>query len=249
MADYCLAMMRALFNRHAVGSDDYTSPIIRGMALTSTKERARKRVLDRIEIKALWRACAKADIFGHFIRFAMLTATRRGETAGLRRTEIEGRDWTIPASRYKTNVDHVIPMSTAAVAVLAVIPRIGKGDLVFTVDGCKPLSGFGCRKEAFDKLMMEELRAIAAENGEDDLDAVKMMRWTLHDLRRTARTLLSRAKVPAEHAEACLGHVKRGVEGTYDRYEYHDEKADAFGKLADLISDIVGEHAGLAIAA
>ncbi|HEY2247278.1 MAG TPA: integrase arm-type DNA-binding domain-containing protein, partial [Bradyrhizobium sp.] len=202
MADYVLAMLRALFNRHAVGCDDWTSPIIRGMALTSTKKRARNRVLREIEIKALWRACDNAGIFGHFVRFALLTSARRGETAGLRRTEIEGRDWTIPAARYKTKIDHVIPLSPAAVAVLAKLPKIGRGGFVFTTDGNKPLSGFGCRKEDFDALMLAELRQITGDN------SIELPRWTLHDLRRSARTLLSQAGVPSEVAEACLGHVK-----------------------------------------
>jgi integrase len=68
--------------------------------------------------------------------------------------------------------------------------------------------------------------------------------WTLHDLRRTARTLLSRAGVSADHAERCLGHVIGGVRGVYDRFEYRDEKADAYEKLAALIGRIVNPPAG-----
>jgi hypothetical protein len=45
MADYCLAMLRALFNSYAVGTDDYNSPIVPRMAQTSTKDRARSRIL------------------------------------------------------------------------------------------------------------------------------------------------------------------------------------------------------------
>ena len=48
--------------------------------------------------------------------------------------------------------------------------------------------------------------------------------WTLHDLRRTARSLMSRAGVPSEHAERVLGHVIKGVEGIYDRHGYSEEK-------------------------
>lgn len=66
-----------------------------------------------------------------------------------------------------------------------------------------------------------------------------MPRWTLHDLRRTARSLMSRAKVPADHAERVLGHVIGGVRETYDRYEYLDEKRDALEKLAGLIELIL----------
>ena len=80
---------------------------------------------------------------------------------------------------------------------------------------------FGCRKEALDKIMLAELRRIAEEGGNDPSD-VALSRWTLHDLRRTARTLLSQAGVPPDHAEACLGHVVKGVEGIYTANALHD---------------------------
>jgi hypothetical protein len=50
---------------------------------------------------------------------------------------------------------------------------------------------------------------------------------------------MSRAGVPADHAEQCLGHVMPGVRGVYDRYEYLEEKRDAFNRLAALINSIV----------
>jgi hypothetical protein len=51
------------------------------------------------------------------------------------------------------------------------------------------------------------------ENPEAELE-----RWTLHDLRRTARSLMSGACIASDHAERCLGHVIGGVRGTYDRH-------------------------------
>ena len=71
-----------------------------------------------------------------------------------------------------------------------------------------------------------------------------MTGWTLHDLRRTARSLMSRAGVNADHAERCLGHVIAGVRGTYDRHEYHAEKQHAFEALAALIERIVNPPEG-----
>ena len=51
--------------------------------------------------------------------------------------------------------------------------------------------------------------------------------WQIHDLRRTARSLMSRAGVSSEHAERVLGHAIRGVEAIYDRHSYAPEKAEA----------------------
>jgi hypothetical protein len=50
---------------------------------------------------------------------------------------------------------------------------------------------------------------------------------------------MSRAGVPSDHAERCLGHVLSGVRGTYDRHEYLAEKRRAFEALASLIARIV----------
>ena len=65
-----------------------------------------------------------------------------------------------------------------------------------------------------------------------------MAPWVLHDLRRTARSLLSRAGILPHIAEQVLGHAIRGVEGTYDRHPYADEKADALNRLAGLVERI-----------
>jgi integrase len=238
MADYTLAMLRRLLGWHAVRSDDFASPIVRGMARTSTKERARKRTLSETEIRAFWRAADENGMFGSYLQFVLLTATRRNEAARMPRREIDGGDWTIPAARYKTKLDHLIPLSTAAVAVLGKVPKIGRCDYMFTPDGQRPLSGFGCRKEAFDKVMLVQLRKFVEEAGEDPT-GIQLQRWTIHDLRRTARTLMSQAGIPSDHAEACLGHVKQGVEGTYDRHQYRGEKKAAFAKLAELVDRIV----------
>ena len=50
---------------------------------------------------------------------------------------------------------------------------------------------------------------------------------------------MSRAGVPSDHAERCLGHVIGGVRGVYDRYEYHAEKRQAYEALAAIIERIV----------
>ena len=68
--------------------------------------------------------------------------------------------------------------------------------------------------------------------------ATGVRNWTLHDLRRTARSLLSRAGVASDHAERCLGHVIGGVRGIYDRHEYFEEKK-AFEALAAQIDMII----------
>jgi integrase len=69
--------------------------------------------------------------------------------------------------------------------------------------------------------------------------------WQLHDLRRTARTLMSRARVEAEHAERLLGHAQGEIVDIYDQHAYVDEKADALKKLAGLVSRILSPESSV----
>jgi integrase len=66
--------------------------------------------------------------------------------------------------------------------------------------------------------------------------------WTIHDLRRTARSLMSRkeARIPRDIAERVLGHAIGGtIEQTYDRHAYTVEKGEALAALAALIERIL----------
>ncbi len=66
-----------------------------------------------------------------------------------------------------------------------------------------------------------------------------MAPWKLHDLRRTAKTLMGRAGVRPDISERVLAHTIPGVAGVYDRYGYLAEKHEALTKLAALIDRIV----------
>lgn len=55
---------------------------------------------------------------GMLLEFLILTGTRTGEAAGADWSEIDGKTWTIPADRTKTGVEHRVPLSSAAFAVL-----------------------------------------------------------------------------------------------------------------------------------
>ena len=219
MADRTLAYLRKAFHWRQRRDDNFLSPIICGMERTSTKELARDRVLTDDELRAIWKA-TEHGTFGALIRFLLLTAARRDEARMMTWAEIDGNTWTLPAARNKTKVDLVRPLSGAARDVLGTLPR--KSDYVFAGrDGA--------------------INSRHASKQQLDRDS-SVADWTIHDLRRTARSLMSRAGVPSDHAELCLGHVLTGVRGTYDRHAYHAEKAVAFEKLANLVAEIVGAH-------
>ena len=50
---------------------------------------------------------------------------------------------------------------------------------------------------------------------------------------------MARAGVRPDIAERVLGHAIRGVEGTYNRHSYREEKAHALKALAGLIENIL----------
>jgi integrase len=66
-----------------------------------------------------------------------------------------------------------------------------------------------------------------------------MKPWVIHDLRRTARSLMSRARIKPHISERVLGHAIVGVESVYDRHSYSDEKAEALEALAALVDRIL----------
>jgi integrase len=241
-ADQTLAFMRRIMSWHASRSDDFRSPIVRGMAHTKPRERARQRILTDDELRAVWSAAeASAGLFGPFVQFLLLTACRRTEAAAMASSEVDGAVWTIPPARYKTGLEMVLPLSPLALAALARPPKIGEARFVFSGDGERPFSGYSKAKAQFDKAVTAVLR-------KQDPEAKALANWTLHDLRRTARSLMSRAGVDANVAERCLGHVISGVRGTYDRHAYFDEKKHAFEALAALVERILNPPAENVIA-
>jgi integrase len=237
MATLTLAYLRKVMNWHASRSDDFRSPIVRGMARGAVRKR--DRVLTDDELRALWLAAEGWDhAFARMLPFVLVTACRRDEAAKMRRSEVKGNVWTIPAARYKTAIDFELPLSRAALSMIESAPKKGREGFVFTSTGEVGLAGFTKFKAEFDERMLAALRKAAAERGEDTGE-VELTRWTIHDLRRTARSLMARAGVDPDHAERCLGHVIGGVRGVYDRHAYAEEKRSAFEALAAQIERIL----------
>lgn len=233
MADGALMVVRRICNWHAARDDDFRSPIVRGMARTDPTKRNRERTLTDDEIRAVWKTAEKItagelpatpgiQMFAKLVQFILLTGVRRNEGARMVRQERSGADWLISAARMKGKREFLIPLSTAAVSLLDAVPVIGdeKAGPVFTTDGERPLAAYTQFKKPFDKLC-------------------GVTGWTIHDLRRTVRSLMSRAGVPPDHAERAIGHVIGGIRGIYDRHEFYNEKKQAFEALAALLDRIL----------
>jgi integrase len=225
MADGVLGTLRILFDWHARRDDDFRTPIVKGLQRTRPIERMRNRVLSDDELARVWIAADGMEVFGRYVQFMLLTATRRNEAARMTHSELSNGDWLIPALRYKNKLDHLVPLSKAAQALLAKVPRIAGCDFVFTADGKHPITNFSHLKTRLD-----------AASG--------VTRWRLHDTRRTARSIMSAVGVEPDHAERCLGHALPGIRENYDCHTYRAEKLAAFEKLAARINQIANSPNG-----
>jgi integrase len=232
MADRTLAHLRKAFRWWASRDENISPPLVAGMSRTKPKDRARDRVLSDQEIRDVWKALDTAKVpklFRALVRTLLLTAQRRDVVARMSWREIDGDTWEIPAERYKTGQANVVPLTKMVCELLGDRKKSG---FVFSSDGgLHPISGFSKAKRGLD----DEIARIRKQEGGRE----PMPDWRLHDLRRTGRSLMSRAGVPSDHAERVLGHVIGGVRGTYDRHQYHDEKRSALEKLAALVRKIL----------
>jgi integrase len=222
-ADYVLAIVRGVMNWYATRHDDYVPAIVKGMRRTNPKERARARVLDDAEIQAVWQAAEADGTFGALVRLLLLTAQRRGAVLRMQREHIsEDGTWAIPSEPREKGNAGILLLPPAALDVIRAQPRLGDNPYVLAGRGSGHINGFSKAKRLFDAKLPKGTP-----------------QWQLHDLRRTARSLMSRAGVRPDIAERVLGHAQEGVEGIYDRFQYREEKDEVLQKLAALIDAIV----------
>jgi integrase len=231
MGDRVFAHVRAAFAWQAARDKHFKSPIDRSLVRkkTAVEKRGRTRILDDDEIRSIWEALQTSETpecFRRIVRLLLLAAQRRTEVGEMTAEEIDGDIWTIPAARYKTGIDQIVPLSKEARRYLG----DKKSGFLFSMGGNKPYADYSRAKINLDKAITQR-RA--------DAGLKKMPHWTLHDLRRTSRSLMARAGVPREVAEQVLGHVIPGVEGVYNQHKYAAEKRDALEKLAGLIALII----------
>jgi integrase len=214
-----LSVVRRLFNWVINNDNDLikinpASSISVKDLIGSTKPRSR--ALKDAELAAVWAATAAVgEPFLVIYRLLMLTGLRLNEVAGCRWEELdlEAGTLSIPAERSKNGLPMLVPMPPSAVALFAAVKRCSGPFIFSSTAGRRPVQAFSRGKRRLDA-------ALAAQGAtvED---------FVIHDFRRVVRTGLSQLQVVGEVAEACLGHKKKGIESTYNMYEYLDEKRAA----------------------
>jgi integrase len=234
-ADGVLATLRSMMNWYATRDEDYVSPIVKGMRRDRRRpaERQRSRILSDDEIRSLWKAADDSGMFGGIVRLLLLTGQRREKVATMKREDVVDGVWTIATEAREKGNAGALRLPQVALDIIEAQPIIDDNPHVFagSLRGRRHKSA-GSGPPSFNSWSQRkaELDAKLPRN---------MPAWTLHDLRRTARSLLARAGVADNVAERVLGHAIAGVQGVYNRFDYMMEKQDALDRLAKLIDTIV----------
>lgn len=187
------------------------------------KEAPRSRALSRAELVAFFRAMRTAEALGGTnalaIKLLLALCVRKLELVGAKWEEFnlntdgpDGAVWHLPTDRTKTAAALDIPLAPAVVTWLSALKTLSAG------------SAYVFPKRRRDR------RARQEHISKDTLNAAlarikhKLAHFTLHDMRRTARTHLAEMGVPQEVGERCLNHKPRGVVGIYNQHDYFAER-------------------------
>jgi len=186
------------------------------------------RALSDDEILKLWQSADSFGSFGGLVRLALLTALRRGELAQIERARDLLADRIVVRPEHaKTGAQHEVPLTDLMRQVIAG-SQVSTSPLVF------PSSKTGGRLKGWTKLVAKLQQASGVD-------------FRLHDLRRTARTLMSRLGVAEDLAELAIGHVRADLIARYNKDTAWEGRRDAFTRVSDHVAALIGARAGAAV--
>lgn len=202
----------------------------------------RERTLTPEEIGLFFRTLDAIGAMGTMkmaLKLVLITMVRKGEFTNATWDEIDFKKWTwtIPSDRMKGSRAHVIYLPKQAQDILVGLQMCAGGS-EYLVPGRynfrKPLSN-----AALNSLIDRTVKIIN-EDGENIQD------FTVHDMRRTASTLLHEAGYPSDWIEKALAHEQKGVRAVYNKAEYARQRAYMLQQWSDMIDSwINGEHTDL----
>ncbi|CRL88292.1 tyrosine-type recombinase/integrase [Escherichia coli] len=202
----------------------------------------RERTLTPEEIGLFFRTLDAIGAMGTMkmaLKLVLITMVRKGEFTNATWDEIDFKKWTwtIPPDRMKGSRAHVIYLPKQAQDILVGLQMCAGGS-EYLVPGRynfrKPLSN-----AALNSLIDRTVKIIN-EDGEH------IQGFTVHDMRRTASTLLHEAGYPSDWIEKALAHEQKGVRAVYNKAEYARQRAYMLQQWADMIDSwIDGEHTDL----
>jgi len=177
-------------------------------------EKSKTRNLSFEEIKTLWKALDNIKTTPVYViawKLILLTGQRPSEVYGIRRDEIDGDWWLIPGERTKNKLEHMVYLSPLAKELLR-------------HPWCQESEYLLHQPKNKDKPITKD---VAANQLRGLISTLPVDKFCPHDLRRTMRTRNAELKAPTEimlRVQNRISGSKSNVDGTYDRFEYRDEK-------------------------
>jgi integrase len=169
------------------------------------------------------------------LEFVALTGLRSGEVRGAEWSEIDLDKalWTVPAARMKMKVEHRVPLSPAAVALLKALPRLEGNPLVFPAARGGKLSDM-----TLSAVMRRMHEAEIAADRPGYLDRASKRPAVPHGLRSTFRDWVAeRTTYPADMAEVALAHkISNAVEAAYRRGDMIEKRRAMMAAWADYLT-------------
>jgi len=172
-----------------------------------------------------WQALAEhSDTSSQALKFTILTACRTSEVLGAKWSEIDGDVWTIPAERMKAGKIHRVPLSSAALELLATLPRVN--DYLFPgARQGRPLSAMA---------MLMKIRGMDEHTKwRDAAGAVIVPHGFRSVFRDWAAETTHFANIVCEMA---LAHTVKGVEGDYRRGDLLDKRRELMEAWAGYVT-------------
>ena len=192
--------------------------------------KARERALTAEEIRKFLKAAFESNIRRQFkiaMHLILLTMVRKSELllARWEHVDFEQGEWHIPAEHSKTGKPHIVYLSRQSVALFKELQALAGGSLLV-------LPGRGSLTKTFAHNAINQALKVALQG--QDIPA-----FTVHDLRRTASTLLHENGWPSDVVEKALNHTIGGVRGVYNRAEYAPQRQEMLQFWADYIDQLM----------
>lgn len=162
------------------------------------------------------------------LRLVLLTMVRKGMLIGATWDEVdfEKATWTIPKERMKVRRPHVVYLSQQALDILSALQTCAGSSryLLPAAYGLnQPIS-----QGTLNKVTAQIIRLAQEQNQ-------PLAPFTVHDLRRTASTILHEAGFLSDWIEKCLSHEQQGVRAVYNKAEYAEGRRDMLQQWADMV--------------
>lgn len=194
------------------------------------KAKSRDRALSPEEIRRFLVAAFESNIRRQFklgLHLILLTMVRKSELllARWEQVDFEQAEWHIPAENSKTGKPHIVFLSRQALALFKELQMLAGGSELV-------MPGRGSLTKPFAHNAINNALKVALVG--QDIPA-----FTIHDLRRTASTLLHENGWASDVVEKALNHTIGGVRGVYNRAEYEPQRREMLQFWADYTEQLV----------